>query len=50
MAKQVLLDGPVSFAALRAELELQMILNVLLDAIVVEQGVVDIDEKHNRVM
>src|SRR6267143_1078761 len=49
IAEQLLEDRPVAVATRRSELAFKMALEIGLDAVVVEQGVVDIDKKHGLV-
>ena len=43
---QLLEDGPVALATRRAKLALQMLTQVVLDGIVIQEGIVHIEEKH----
>ena len=45
LVHEALEDRPVPVAACRPELALEMALDIGLDVVVVEQGVVDIDEE-----
>ena len=49
LGEQLLENRPVSLAARNSELTIEMTLDVILDAVVVEQGIVHIDEKNNGV-
>ena len=47
--EQFLKDRPVALAAARLRITVEVALEVVLDAVVVEQGVIDIDQKNNSV-
>ena len=49
IGEQLFEDRPIAVAACRPELALQMSTQIGLDAVIVDQGVVDIDEKHGLV-
>ena len=48
--EQLLLDGPVAVPARRPVLALEVLVDVAADPVVVEERVVDVDEKDNRML
>src|SRR5262245_19743961 len=49
LGEQLLEDRPVSLAARNSEFAIEVALDVVLDAIVIQQGIVHIDEKNDGV-
>src|SRR5262245_8677606 len=46
-AKQLLEDGPIPLAASNSELTIEVAFDVVLNAVVVEQRIVHVDQKNN---